>query len=116
MPEARQYCIENGIPFKTLLLLDDAPVQPPRIGDLHSNAKVVYLPKNTTSILQHMNQKAIANLKALYSRITFSKAVLATEHDVMDLLQFWKDYNILHCIKNIEEVWTQVTVKCMQGN
>ena len=65
--------------------------------------KVVYLAKHTTSILQPMDQRAIANLKALYLRITFSKVVLATEDDAMDLRQFWKDYNILLCIKNIEE-------------
>lgn len=77
--------------------------------------KVVYLPKNTTSILQPIDQGAIANLKALYLRITFSMAVLATEDDTIDLRQFWKDYTILHCIKNIEKAWKQVTVKCMQG-
>ena len=116
MPENRQYCIEKGIPLKTLLLIDNAPGHRPHVGDLQSNVKVVYLPKNTTSILQPMDQGAIANFKVRYLRITFSKAILATEDDAMDLRQFWKDYNILHSIKNIEEAWKQVTVKCMQGN
>ena len=65
--------------------------------------EVVYLPKNTKSILQLMDQGAIANLKVRYLRITFSKTKLATEEDAMDLGRFWKVYNILHCIKNIEE-------------
>ena len=52
-----------------------------------------------------MDEGAIANLKALYLRITFSNAVLATENDATDLQQVWKDCNILHCIKNIEEAW-----------
>ena len=81
VPEARQYCLEKGIPFKILLLLDNAPGHPQHIGDLHPNVKVVYLPKNTTSIFQPMDQGAIATFKAHYLRITFAKAVSATEDD-----------------------------------
>ena len=115
IPEVRNYCAEKGIPFKILLLLDNAPAHPKHIDDLHPDVKVVYLPKNTTSVLQPMDQGVIANFKALYLRTTFGKAVEATEDDKMTLIEFWKSYNILDCIKNIKLAWNDVGKKCMQG-
>lgn len=75
IPEVKQYCNREGIPFKILLILDNAPGHPPHIGDLHPNINVVYLPPNTTSIIQPMDQGAIATFKAHYLRITFSQAI-----------------------------------------
>ena len=62
-----------------------------------------------------MDQGAIATFKAYYLRTTFSKALAATESDEVTLRDFWKSYNILHCIKNIESAWEGVTEKCMQA-
>ncbi|XP_068210912.1 tigger transposable element-derived protein 1-like [Palaemon carinicauda] len=115
VPATREYCLEKNIPFKILLLLDNAPGHPQHIGDLYPDVKVVYLPQNTTSILQPMVQGAISAFKAYYLRTTFAKAVAATEDNEMTLRDFWKNYNILQCIKNIDTAWHEVTEKCMQG-
>ncbi|XP_059580411.1 tigger transposable element-derived protein 1-like [Alligator mississippiensis] len=115
IPSVKHYCLEKGVPFKIILLLDNAPGHPQHLDDLHPDVKVVYLPKNTTAILQPMDQGAIATFKVYYLRTTFSKAVAATESDEVTLCDFWKSYNILHCIKNIESAWEGVTEKCMQG-
>jgi DDE superfamily endonuclease len=79
------------------------------IGESHLNIKVVYLPPNTTSILQPMDQGGIANFKVYYLRIAFAQAIAGTERE------FWKNYNILHAIKNISEGWSNVTTTCMNG-
>lgn len=31
------------------------------------------------------------------------------------MYDFWKSYNILHCIAHIAAAWKDVTAKCMQG-
>ena len=115
IPSVKPYCLEKGLPFKVILLLDNAPGHPQHLDDLNPDVKVVYLPKNTTAILQPMDQGAIATFKALYLRTTFSKAVAATESHEVTLRDFWKSYNILHCIQNIESAWEGVTEQCMQG-
>ena len=115
IPAVRQYCLEKGIPFNIMLLLDNAPGHPQHLDDLHPNVKVVYHPKNTTSILQPMDQGAIPTFKVHYLRTTFAKAVAAMEDGKTTLCEFWKEYNILHCIKNIETACHEVTEKCMQG-
>uniref|UniRef100_K7FKY7 HTH CENPB-type domain-containing protein n=1 Tax=Pelodiscus sinensis TaxID=13735 RepID=K7FKY7_PELSI len=115
IPEV-SYFLEKGIPFQIFLILDNAPGHPQYLNDLHSNMKVVFLPPNTTSILQPMDQGAIPAFKAYYLHNTFAKAVAATEcENGKTLCEFWKDYKILHCIRNIAAEWEEVTPQCMNG-
>lgn len=96
IPSVKHYCLEKGIPFKIILLLDNAPGHP-------------------TTILQPLDQGAIAMFKAYYLHTTFSKAVAATENDEIIFHVFWKSYNILQCIRNIASASEGVTKQCMQG-
>uniref|UniRef100_A0AAQ5X1R0 HTH CENPB-type domain-containing protein n=1 Tax=Amphiprion ocellaris TaxID=80972 RepID=A0AAQ5X1R0_AMPOC len=90
IPEVKLYCRENGIPFKILLVLDNAPGHPPHLDDFHPDVKVVYLPPNTTSLLQPMDQAVDSDPE-------------------MTLRSYWKSYNIFNCIKNIEASWREVS-------
>ncbi|XP_026482715.1 tigger transposable element-derived protein 1-like [Ctenocephalides felis] len=89
IPEVKQYCSNNNLAYKALLILDNAPGHPVRIADIHPQIKVVFLPPNTTSLLQPMDQGVIASFKAYYLRRTFSQAVKANENDGMELRDFW---------------------------
>ena len=71
-----KYCLENNIPFKILLIVDNAPRHPPFIGDLHPNIKAVFLPPNTTSLIQPMDQGVIAAFKAFYLQRTLPRLLL----------------------------------------
>lgn len=114
--EMEKYCLESNIPFKILLIIDDAPGHPPFIGDLHPSIKVVFLPPNNTSLIQPMDQGVITAFKAYYLRRTFAQAIAASEENTEKrLMQFWKDYNIYECIKNLAWAWGDVTKECMIG-
>ncbi len=96
IPQVREYCLENNIPFKILLVLDNAPGHPSHLADLHPNVKVVFLPPNTTPLIQPMDQGAIAAFKANYLKITFAQAISATDADPeLSLRDFWKKYDLL---------------------
>ncbi|XP_023565087.1 COX assembly mitochondrial protein 2 homolog isoform X1 [Octodon degus] len=112
IPQAKEYCRQNNIAFKILLILDDAPGHPRHIGTMHPDVKVVYLPLNITTLIQPMDQGAIAAFKAQYLRQTFAQAVEATESG-QTLLEFWKGFNILNAIQNIAAAWEEVTEQCM---
>ena len=100
IPEVKLYCQENDIPFKILLILDNAPGHPPYLDDLDPDVKVVYLPPNTTSLLQPMDQGVIANFKKYYIRRTYRQALKAVEEDPnMTLSGFWKSL-ISTCVLN----------------
>ena len=61
--ELREYCLHHGLPFKILMRLDNAPAHPQAVLDLHEDINFMYLPPNTTSLLQPMDQGVIRMFK-----------------------------------------------------
>ncbi|XP_066445361.1 tigger transposable element-derived protein 1-like [Eleutherodactylus coqui] len=116
IPEVERYCRDKNIPFNILLLLDNAPGHPTFLDDFHANVKVVFLPPNTTSLLQPMDQGAIATFKKYYLRRTFRQALKATEGESgMTLREFWKNFTIYNAIKNIDASWREIATATMNG-
>ncbi|XP_072263547.1 tigger transposable element-derived protein 1-like [Pyxicephalus adspersus] len=115
IPAVEHYCLGKNIPFKILLLLDNAPGHPNTLVNMHPNVKVVFLPPNAASLLQPMDQGVIASFKAYYLWRTFSEAVYATQNDEMTLREFWKSYNIYDAIKNIADAWAEVKETTLRG-
>lgn len=112
IPQGKEYCKQNNIVFKILLILDDALGHPRHIGTMHPNIKVVYLPLSISTLIQPMDQGATAAFKAQYLHQTFAQAVEAAESG-QTLLEFWKGFNILSAIQNIAVAWEEVTEQCM---
>lgn len=101
VPEVKAYLASKNLPFKALLMIDNAPGHPPIE---HPNIQVKFLPANTTSILQPLDQGVIAAFKAYYVRRTF-KILLQSMDDApeMTVSSMWKSYNIADCLINIKE-------------
>ena len=58
-----------------------------------------------------MDQGVIATLKALYRKITFSKA-----HETHEtLVDFYQDFTVYDAVMNFGEAWSQITQKNMSG-
>ena len=51
----------------------------PDLNHIDPNVQIVFLPPNTTSLIQPMDQGVIATLKAFYRRITFAKGQLISK-------------------------------------
>ncbi|KAM9486515.1 tigger transposable element-derived protein 1-like [Clarias gariepinus] len=115
IPEVERYCLERDVPFNVLLLLNNAPGHPQFMDDFHPSVKVVYLPQNTASLIQPMDQGVITTFKKYYLRHAFRQAVMAIDRSETSVHQFWKDYNIYHAIKNIDFAWSEVTAVTMNG-
>lgn len=63
-PDVKKYLLENNLPLQALLVLDSSPAHPPNLEDILEEfefIKVLYLPSNTTLILQPMDQQVISN-------------------------------------------------------
>ncbi|XP_055377932.1 tigger transposable element-derived protein 1-like [Condylostylus longicornis] len=98
--DIRKYLINKGLPFKVLLLLDNAPGHPQ--GLCYENIAVEFLPKNTTSLLQPLDQGIIATFKALYIKSTFSFILDQLENDdSISIINAWKKFTILDSVKHI---------------
>ncbi|XP_066941104.1 tigger transposable element-derived protein 1-like [Macrobrachium rosenbergii] len=110
------YTADQGLPFKVLLVLDNAPGHPADLSNMHPNVKVVYLPPNTTSLIQSMDQGVIANFKAYYLRRTIRSALRAVEgNKELTLKEFWKGCNIADAVTNIAHAWDEIKVTTLNG-
>jgi hypothetical protein len=103
-------------PVQILIIIDNTPGYPAHLDDFHANVKVVFLPPNTTLILQPMHQGVIAIFKAYYLRRTFAQAVEAIDRHTGKILRdFWRSYNIYQAILNIAKAWAEVTQICLNA-
>lgn len=110
VPDVSRYLAEQDLPNKALLLIDNAPGH----DDFSEfeNIKILYLPKNTTSILQPMDQAPIRAFKAHYIRLFMQQAV---REENQELSQFVRNYNMMHCVDNCVEAWKAVTEDTMKN-
>ena len=61
--ELKEYCTSQGLPFKILMVPDNAPAHPQVLSDLHFDIKFVFLPLNATPLLHPMDQGIVRTFK-----------------------------------------------------
>nr|XP_053631974.1 tigger transposable element-derived protein 1-like [Cherax quadricarinatus] len=119
-PSVKKYLLENKLPLKCLLVMDNAPAHPPdleeQIVEEFSFITVKFLPPNTTPLVQPMDQQVISNFKKLYTKAVFQKCFEVTSDTELTLREFWKDhFNILICINLIGKTWEGVTCRTLNS-
>ena len=67
VPEVRKYLASKKLPFKALLILDNAPGHPEPHEFNTEGIKVVYLPPNTRPLIQSLDQGIIRTFQAHYT-------------------------------------------------
>jgi hypothetical protein len=78
----KEICTKNRFPHKVLLLLHNAPGHPPDFSDVNTKGlgvKTAYLPANTTSLLQPMDQGAISTFKDYYLQTALKRIAEAIQ-------------------------------------
>lgn len=113
--ELKTYCDKEDLPFKILLLVDNAPSHPPSLQNLSSNIKLAFLPPNTTSLLQPCDQGIIQTFKSYYLRSTMATAVKITNEKNISLREYWKTFTIKDAISFVKKSWEEVPTKCLNG-
>ena len=107
-PTFERYARRNGIPNRFLLLVENAPSHPKNMDDWCDNIEVMFLPPNTTSLIQPMDQGVIANFKAIYQRKTMRKLINFLDNHLEGTVQeFWKAFNIKDALDYMVEAWDE---------
>ncbi|XP_007955201.1 tigger transposable element-derived protein 1-like [Orycteropus afer afer] len=115
-PAIESYCTQHGLPHRALLLLDGAPCHPAHLDSLSAHVRVEFLPKNTSALIQPMNQGIIAAFKAHYLRRTLSQLVQETAgEDRPSVREFWRSYTVMTAVDNIAEAWAELRPATMNG-
>ncbi|KAM9036964.1 tigger transposable element-derived protein 1 [Sarcophilus harrisii] len=115
-PAVERHCAENQLPHKALLILDSAPCHPAHLDDLSANIRVEFLPKNTSALIQPMNQGVIATFKAFYLKRTLCQLLQETDGDEKpSIREFWRSYNIMTAVDNIAESWQELKPATMNA-
>ena len=104
----RQFAKEGG---KIILLTDNRPAHP-SIDNLVS-IELIFLPPNTTSKLQPMDQGIIRSLKANYNTISIKKLIEAIEKE-----KPFPEFFIVNAMQMLDVSWgkvkTKTVVKCFE--
>ena len=112
--------------IRALVLLDNAPAHPAKEQLVAHNGRirVMFLPPNTTSVIQPMDQGVIHATKLIYRRLFLGEVLVVEEteedeeHDTRGLrtLERLRNYNLRHAIFNFCEAWKQVKVSTLANS
>ena len=95
LPDVKKHLQDQGLPVKTLLLLDNAPAHP-EAGSQESDdgcIKAMFLPPSTTALIQPMDQGVLEALKRRYRRRLLYNLLLE-DKDGQSIVEYAKSINL----------------------
>ncbi|XP_067134499.1 jerky protein homolog-like [Centruroides vittatus] len=114
VPSVRKFLRGLSLDRKALLLLDNCPVHPPADNLVSDDGKikVMYLLKNTTALIQPLDQGIISAFKTNYRR-EMMKSLLASDIDV-NIFSF-KKMNLKDVSYSIGLAWQAITSETIRN-
>ncbi|XP_042222274.1 tigger transposable element-derived protein 1-like [Homarus americanus] len=109
IPEVEKYLAYKNMEFKVPLLIDNAQGQAECLQFRHPGVEVVFLPSNTTAVIQPLDQGVIRTFKVYYTRCSFGHIRSAMDADPdLDVSKCWKENSIAHCLTSISEAFNEL--------
>ena len=122
IPAVAEYQRAKGLPVKALLLMDNAPSHPSTqlLQSQDGNIKCLFLPPNTTSLIQPMDQGVLESTKRRYRKELLKKLLLAdtsAEDDPeLTIVEFWKKLNIKDAMFMIAKAWNDIPESTLRAS
>ncbi|CAL4247147.1 unnamed protein product, partial [Meganyctiphanes norvegica] len=110
----------HGPDFDVCLIMDNCTSHPKMIEDLDPRLMVLFLPPNTTALIQPMDQAVISNFKVIYHNMMYEKLIEHVDNTPLDqqgehpIVNFYKKFNILEAILLLDKAWNQVSETTIQ--
>ncbi|GFU91582.1 tigger transposable element-derived protein 1 [Trichonephila clavipes] len=129
VPEVEAYMKEKSLDFKVLLIVGNA-VSHPQLE--HPNVQLVFLPPNTTSLIQPLDQGIIATFKKYYIKTMYKFLLNKLENESLTVKDVWKLFSIFDCLIHVasasaqirrrtlnaywKKIWPAYGVVCLEGD
>ncbi|CAL4072727.1 unnamed protein product [Meganyctiphanes norvegica] len=100
--------------------MDNCTSHPKMNEDLDHRIMVLFLPPNTTSLLQLMDQGVIVKSKIIYHKMLYAKLIEHVDSTPFDqqgehpVVEFDKNLNILEVTFLLDKDWNQVSTTTIQ--
>ncbi|GFX82725.1 tigger transposable element-derived protein 2 [Trichonephila clavipes] len=100
VPEVEAYMKEKSLDFKVLLIVDNVASHPELE---HLNVQLVFLPPNTTSLIQALDQGIKKYIKTTYKFI-----LNKLENESKTVKDVWKQFSIFDCLIHVASASAQI--------
>ena len=91
-----------------ILFMDNAGCHPEDVAGKYSNVKVVFLPPNTTSVLQPLDLGIIKNFKVYYRKLLLCH-ILSKIEECNTASEVVQSVTILNAVRWVAQAWEKVT-------
>ena len=91
-----------------ILFMDNARCHPEDVAGKYSNVKVVFLPRNTTSVLQPADLGIIKNFKVHYRKLLLCH-ILSKIEECNTASEVVQSVTILNAVRWVAQAWEKVT-------
>lgn len=109
LPAVRKFCREKSLPEKALLLLDNAPSHPSSASLQSADGKIktMFLPPNTTAIIQPMDQGVLESCKRRYKKKMTRHVLEQNEVDDCTIPECLKKITLKDVVYWVAEAWAE---------
>ncbi|GFV99031.1 tigger transposable element-derived protein 1 [Trichonephila clavipes] len=112
VPEVEAYMKEKSLDFKVLLIVDNAASHPQLE---HPNVQLVFLPPNTTSLIQPLDQGIVATFKKYYIKTTYKFILNKLENESLTVKDVWKQFSIFDCLIHVASASAQIRPRTLNA-
>ncbi|GFX47983.1 tigger transposable element-derived protein 1 [Trichonephila clavipes] len=112
VPEVEAYMKKKSLDFKVLLIVDNAASHPQLE---HPNVQLVFLPPNTTSLIQPLDQSIIATFKKYYIKTTYRFILNKLENESLTVKDVWKQFSIFDCLIHAASASAQIRPRTLNA-
>ena len=116
MPSVQKLCREKGLEEKALLLVDNAPSHPSSttLQSEDGKIKTMFLPPNTTAIIQPMDQGVLDPCKRRYKRKLLGHIILENESDEKSVPDILKGITMKDVVYWVAAAWQEASNDSLQ--
>ncbi|KAI6661871.1 Jerky protein homolog-like [Oopsacas minuta] len=111
LPFVKQFCKKVSIDYKALLLLDNAPAHPSveKLNSEDGRVVAMFLPANTTSIIQPMDQGILEAMKRRYKKCLLRHLILEEHTLELSIPEILKLVTIRDAVYWAAQSWDDAT-------